>query len=129
MTAKLLLGLLLLATACGKSPEDRAKANALRMLAHERNPPVKPAPGSLKVFDLTRAQVSHYTSDVPTFGDGHLVTYAADAAPATRRAVFVADNDSAFFFLPSRNAAEFSRQFGVPVPAAPDSAASQRRLP
>jgi hypothetical protein len=117
----LLLAAALLCAACSKTPDERAKFNTLRMLAHER-PPIKPDSTSLKVFAFPKAQVSYYTSEVATFGDGHLVTYALPASP-TRRAVYVADNDSAFFFLPGRHAAEFTRQFGVSGPAAaPDSA-------
>ena len=129
-TASSFLAALLLLTACGKSPDERARANALHMLAHER-PPVRPAPATLKVYPLSKAQVSYFTSDVPTFGDGHLVTYQAPAQPAAatpapKRAVFVADNDSAFFFLPARHAAEFKQQFGVDGPAAtPDSLAAK----
>lgn len=124
MRAKPLLAATLLCAACGKTPDERAKFNALRMLAHER-PAIKPDSTSLKVYNFPKTQVSYYTSEVATFGDGQLVTYALPAgAPRARRAVYVADNDSAFFFLPGRHAAEFTRQFGVSAPAAPpDSAA------
>ncbi|MGI4832597.1 MAG: hypothetical protein ACRYFK_03970 [Janthinobacterium lividum] len=125
MRAKPLLAAALLCAACGKTPDERAKFNALHMLAHER-PAIKPDSTSLKVYPFPQAQVRYYTSEVPTFGSGHLVTYALPAGvSAARRAVYVADNDSAFFFLPGRHAAEFARHFGVNSPAAPPDSANR----
>lgn len=116
---KLSVGCLLLLAACGKSPQERARAAALHHLQHELRAPAKLQPESLVVHDFSRAQVSYFSSDVPTFGDGHLVTYEVSlgAASPRRLAVFVADNDSSFFFLPARHEAEFERRYQVRVPA------------
>lgn len=114
MYLKLLPVALLLLAACRQSPADRARTNALHMLRHELGPAAKPDSSSLKVYDFPKERVVYYTSDIPTFDDGHLVTYLR---PGGRAAVFVADNDSAFFFLPARHSAEFTRQYEVQVPA------------
>lgn len=114
MYLKLLPAALLLLAACRQSPSDRARANALHMLRHELGPAAKVDSVALKVYDFPRERVGYYTSDISTFGDGHLVTYLR---PGGRAAVYVADNDSAFFFLPARHGQEFTRQYGVALPA------------
>lgn len=114
MYLKLLPVALLLLAACRQSPPDRARADALHMLRHELGSATKVDSASLKVYPFSQEQVVYYTSDVPTFSDGHLVTYLR---PGGRAAVYVADNDSAFFFLPARHGQEFTRQYGVPLPA------------
>lgn len=116
---KLSVAALLLLVACGPPPQERARVSALHHLQHELRSPARFIPESLTVYDFSREQVSYFSSEVPTFGDGHLVTYEASKGtePVRRRALFVADNDSAFFYLPARHEAEFTRRYQVQMPA------------
>ena len=123
-TPPYLAALLLLLAACSKPPEERAKASALHLLRHQLGPTTKTDSASLKVYPFSKAQMGYYASEIAAYGDGYLVTFDATTAtpggPKTaKRATFVADDDSAIFFLPLQHQTEFARQFGVPSPAAP----------